>query len=177
MSAAAAAARCPLSGPGRGPRRRDVRTRGGAARGERRRERGWVGRRKGRPLVRVGAPFREKCKRNERRDNGLASRNPVEGSVVKPCFPRCAASDADHQKADWDSIHEKICPLLTPVRTSVPFFSSEKERKHGAEQLLRRQVRAQANVAWESSVQITRLLPLRFGAWKRSQLINKAFLI
>ncbi|KYO30032.1 zinc finger MYND domain-containing protein 12 isoform X1 [Alligator mississippiensis] len=47
--------------------------------------------------------------------------------------------DADHQKADWDSIHEKICPLLTPVRTSVPFFSSEKERKHGAEQLLRRQ--------------------------------------
>ncbi|XP_006023288.1 zinc finger MYND domain-containing protein 12 [Alligator sinensis] len=92
-----------------------------------------------RPLLRVHAPFREKSKRSERRDNGLASRNPVEGYIVKPCFPRCAASDADHQKADWDSIHEKICPLLTPVRTSVPFFSSEKERKHGAEQLLRRQ--------------------------------------
>ncbi|XP_025036482.1 zinc finger MYND domain-containing protein 12 isoform X2 [Pelodiscus sinensis] len=48
-------------------------------------------------------------------------------------------SDVDHQKADWDSIHEKICQLLIPIRTSLPFFNSEKERKHGMEQLLHRQ--------------------------------------
>uniref|UniRef100_A0A452GWP8 Uncharacterized protein n=1 Tax=Gopherus agassizii TaxID=38772 RepID=A0A452GWP8_9SAUR len=47
--------------------------------------------------------------------------------------------DVDHQKADWVSIHEKICQLLIPIRTSFPFFNSEKERKHGMEQLLHRQ--------------------------------------
>uniref|UniRef100_A0A452GWR9 Uncharacterized protein n=1 Tax=Gopherus agassizii TaxID=38772 RepID=A0A452GWR9_9SAUR len=45
-----------------------------------------------------------------------------------------------HQKADWVSIHEKICQLLIPIRTSFPFFNSEKERKHGMEQLLHRQL-------------------------------------
>ncbi|NXA43156.1 ZMY12 protein, partial [Eudromia elegans] len=45
----------------------------------------------------------------------------------------------DHQKADWVSIHERICQLLIPIHTSLPFFSSEKERKHGMEQLLNRQ--------------------------------------
>ncbi|KFQ49843.1 Zinc finger MYND domain-containing protein 12, partial [Pelecanus crispus] len=47
--------------------------------------------------------------------------------------------DADHQKADWVSIHERICQLLIPIRTSAPFLLSEKERKHGTEQLLKRQ--------------------------------------
>ncbi|NXE85015.1 ZMY12 protein, partial [Cochlearius cochlearius] len=45
----------------------------------------------------------------------------------------------DHQKADWVSIHERICQLLIPIRTSLPLLLSEKERKHGAEQLLKRQ--------------------------------------
>ncbi|NWI08518.1 ZMY12 protein, partial [Crypturellus soui] len=45
----------------------------------------------------------------------------------------------DHQEADWVSIHERICQLLIPIHTSSPFFSSEKERKHGMEQLLNRQ--------------------------------------
>ncbi|XP_021273460.1 zinc finger MYND domain-containing protein 12 [Numida meleagris] len=47
--------------------------------------------------------------------------------------------DVDHQKADWVSIHEKICQLLIPVRTSLPFITSEEERKHGVEQLVKRQ--------------------------------------
>ncbi|NWY50715.1 ZMY12 protein, partial [Chionis minor] len=45
----------------------------------------------------------------------------------------------DHQKADWVSIHQRICQLLIPIRTSLPFLLSEKERKHGAEQLVKRQ--------------------------------------
>uniref|UniRef100_A0A8C4YHS0 Zinc finger MYND-type containing 12 n=1 Tax=Gopherus evgoodei TaxID=1825980 RepID=A0A8C4YHS0_9SAUR len=62
-----------------------------------------------------------------------------------PAQLRCGAChvtyycDVDHQKADWVSIHEKICQLLIPIRTSFPFFNSEKERKHGMEQLLHRQ--------------------------------------
>eukprot|EP00076_Gallus_gallus_P028859 XP_015152715.1 zinc finger MYND domain-containing protein 12 isoform X1 [Gallus gallus] len=46
--------------------------------------------------------------------------------------------DVDHQKADWVSIHEKICQLLIPVRTSLPSLTSE-ERKHRVEQLVKRQ--------------------------------------
>nr|XP_032654392.1 zinc finger MYND domain-containing protein 12 isoform X1 [Chelonoidis abingdonii] len=62
-----------------------------------------------------------------------------------PAQLRCGACrvtyycDIDHQQADWVSIHEKICQLLIPIRTSFPFFNSEKERKHGMEQLLHRQ--------------------------------------
>ncbi|KAK2106565.1 Zinc finger MYND domain-containing protein 12 [Saguinus oedipus] len=44
-----------------------------------------------------------------------------------------------HQKADWDSIHEKICQLLIPLRTSMPFYNSEEERQHGLQQLQQRQ--------------------------------------
>ncbi|XP_063143811.1 zinc finger MYND domain-containing protein 12 isoform X5 [Rattus norvegicus] len=44
-----------------------------------------------------------------------------------------------HQKADWGSIHAKICQLLIPLRTSMPFFNSEEERQHGLQQLQRRQ--------------------------------------
>lgn len=46
-----------------------------------------------------------------------------------------------HQRADWGSIHEKICQLLIPLRTSMPFYNSEEERKHGLQQLQQRQVR------------------------------------
>uniref|UniRef100_A0A8C9DRY4 Zinc finger MYND-type containing 12 n=1 Tax=Prolemur simus TaxID=1328070 RepID=A0A8C9DRY4_PROSS len=44
-----------------------------------------------------------------------------------------------HQKADWRSIHEKICQLLIPLRTSMPFYNSEEERQHGLQQLQQRQ--------------------------------------
>ncbi|NWI63497.1 ZMY12 protein, partial [Todus mexicanus] len=46
---------------------------------------------------------------------------------------------ADHQKADWVSIHQQICQLLVPVRTPLPCGLSEQERKHNTEQLLKRQ--------------------------------------
>ncbi|XP_010632375.1 zinc finger MYND domain-containing protein 12 isoform X3 [Fukomys damarensis] len=44
-----------------------------------------------------------------------------------------------HQKADWHSVHEKICQLLIPLRTSMPFYNSEEERQHGLQQLQQRQ--------------------------------------
>ncbi|XP_004740691.1 zinc finger MYND domain-containing protein 12 isoform X1 [Mustela putorius furo] len=44
-----------------------------------------------------------------------------------------------HQRADWNSIHEKICQLLIPLRTSMPFYNSEEERRHGLQQLQQRQ--------------------------------------
>ncbi|XP_055467228.1 zinc finger MYND domain-containing protein 12 [Psammomys obesus] len=44
-----------------------------------------------------------------------------------------------HQKADWGSIHEKICQLLIPLRTVMPFYNSEEERQHGLQQLQKRQ--------------------------------------
>ncbi|KAH0502027.1 Zinc finger MYND domain-containing protein 12 [Microtus ochrogaster] len=44
-----------------------------------------------------------------------------------------------HQKADWASIHEKICQLLIPLRTTMPFYNSEEERQHGLQQLQKRQ--------------------------------------
>ncbi|XP_069775037.1 zinc finger MYND domain-containing protein 12 isoform X2 [Narcine bancroftii] len=44
-----------------------------------------------------------------------------------------------HQEADWNGIHEKICQLLIPVRTPLPFLSSSKEREHCKEQLVQRQ--------------------------------------
>ncbi|CAI5782630.1 finger MYND domain-containing 12 [Podarcis lilfordi] len=47
--------------------------------------------------------------------------------------------DVEHQSADWVSIHEKICQLLIPLRTTLPFYNSEEERKHGREQKLRRE--------------------------------------
>ncbi|XP_035423719.1 zinc finger MYND domain-containing protein 12 [Cygnus atratus] len=47
--------------------------------------------------------------------------------------------DVDHQKAGWVSIHEKVCQLPMPVRTSLPLLIPEEERKHGAEQLVKRQ--------------------------------------
>ncbi|KAG8434295.1 hypothetical protein GDO86_012610 [Hymenochirus boettgeri] len=43
--------------------------------------------------------------------------------------------NANHQQADWVSIHEKICQLLIPLRIAEPFRSSAKERLHCIEQL------------------------------------------
>ncbi|XP_063001381.1 zinc finger MYND domain-containing protein 12 [Elgaria multicarinata webbii] len=47
--------------------------------------------------------------------------------------------DVQHQNADWVSVHERICQLLIPLRTALPFYNSEKERKHGQEQKIRRE--------------------------------------
>eukprot|EP00112_Aurelia_sp_Birch-Aquarium-sp1_P024374 Seg768.15 transcript_id=Seg768.15/GoldUCD/mRNA.D3Y31 product="Zinc finger MYND domain-containing protein 12" protein_id=Seg768.15/GoldUCD/D3Y31 len=42
---------------------------------------------------------------------------------------------AEHQNIDWVGIHEKICQLLIPLRTPIPFTSgSEEERKHRKDQ-------------------------------------------
>lgn len=46
--------------------------------------------------------------------------------------------DVEHQRADWTSIHEKICQLLIPLRTPLPFLNSAAERSHSMEQLLQR---------------------------------------
>ncbi|NWW73027.1 ZMY12 protein, partial [Climacteris rufus] len=44
-----------------------------------------------------------------------------------------------HQRSDWISIHGQICHLLIPILGPQPCLHSEKDRKHGREQLLRRQ--------------------------------------
>ncbi|XP_064534792.1 zinc finger MYND domain-containing protein 12 isoform X1 [Pseudopipra pipra] len=99
--------------------------------------------------------------------------------------PRCRLvryCDASHQGADWNSIHEKICPLLIPPQ---PCFHSEREREHGKEQLLRRQksivevaVSAAQRFLWEGKA--LEALPaalqaLRFSArvfgWSSVQLV------
>ncbi|XP_006887624.1 PREDICTED: zinc finger MYND domain-containing protein 12-like [Elephantulus edwardii] len=49
------------------------------------------------------------------------------------------SSGVVHQRADWASIHEKICQLLIPLRTPMPFYNSEEERQHGRQQLQQRQ--------------------------------------
>ncbi|CAK6441084.1 unnamed protein product [Pipistrellus nathusii] len=56
--------------------------------------------------------------------------------------PACTVTyycDVVHQKTDWNSIHEKICQLLIPLRTTMPFYNSEEERQHGLQQLQKRQ--------------------------------------
>jgi len=41
---------------------------------------------------------------------------------------------------DFVGIHEKICQLLIPLRTPLPFDSSEEQRQHSKQQLIMRQV-------------------------------------
>ncbi|KAM9299037.1 zinc finger MYND domain-containing protein 12 [Gastrophryne carolinensis] len=61
-----------------------------------------------------------------------------------PAYIQCAACKvtyycgAEHQRADWSSVHEKICQLLIPVRMPLPFLASAEERAHCTEQLLQR---------------------------------------
>lgn len=49
-------------------------------------------------------------------------------------------SGPEHQKTDWLGIHEKICQLLIPLRTPIPFLGSEEERQHRKQQQIVRQV-------------------------------------
>ncbi|XP_029520197.1 zinc finger MYND domain-containing protein 12 isoform X2 [Oncorhynchus nerka] len=47
--------------------------------------------------------------------------------------------DTEHQQADWVGIHEKICQLLIPIRTAMPFHSLQADRDHHRAQILHRQ--------------------------------------
>ncbi|XP_057895404.1 zinc finger MYND domain-containing protein 12 [Melospiza georgiana] len=47
--------------------------------------------------------------------------------------------DVSHQKTDWNSVHSKICHLLSPVLKPQRCFHSAKDRKEGKEELLRKQ--------------------------------------
>ncbi|XP_075629562.1 LOW QUALITY PROTEIN: zinc finger MYND domain-containing protein 12 [Balearica regulorum gibbericeps] len=92
------------------------------------------------------SPCRKCCLGNAAGSRGgmLAGSRRCElcGAAARLRCGRCRLTfycDVDHQKADWVSIHKKICQLLIPIRTSLPFFLSEKERKHGMEQLVKRQ--------------------------------------
>ncbi|XP_070562027.1 zinc finger MYND domain-containing protein 12-like [Ptychodera flava] len=65
----------------------------------------------------------------------------------KPAFIQCTQCRVtyycgkEHQRADWEGIHEKICQLLIPLRTmSLPFLPSEEERKKREDEKLRRQL-------------------------------------
>lgn len=41
-------------------------------------------------------------------------------------------SDVAHQQADWNSIHEKVCELLSSIRTPAPFscFQADSDIHH-----------------------------------------------
>jgi len=64
----------------------------------------------------------------------------------KPAFVQCLKCRvtyycaAEHQRADWQGIHEKICQLLIPLRTPIPFLGSEEERQHRKQQQTLRQM-------------------------------------
>uniref|UniRef100_A0A8C0US64 Uncharacterized protein n=1 Tax=Cyanistes caeruleus TaxID=156563 RepID=A0A8C0US64_CYACU len=62
------------------------------------------------------------------------------GALGNCCGESPERHDVSHQRTDWIGIHGRICHLLIPVLGPQPCFHSEKDRKHGKEQLLRRQV-------------------------------------
>ncbi|XP_046558779.1 zinc finger MYND domain-containing protein 12-like [Haliotis rubra] len=59
----------------------------------------------------------------------------------KPAFIQCMHCrvtyycGAEHQKADWLGIHEKICDSLVPLRVSAPFLPSDEERQKREKEL------------------------------------------
>ncbi|XP_036388567.1 zinc finger MYND domain-containing protein 12 [Megalops cyprinoides] len=63
----------------------------------------------------------------------------------KPAYIQCTKCyvtfycDAEHQRADWVSIHSKVCQLLIPVRTAVPYYTLQADREHHRAQILQRQ--------------------------------------
>ena len=53
------------------------------------------------------------------------------GQGATICCDRCNTTfycGKEHQHIDWFGIHEKICPLLAPLRAAPPVVSSEDER-------------------------------------------------
>ncbi|XP_010873899.1 zinc finger MYND domain-containing protein 12 isoform X1 [Esox lucius] len=63
----------------------------------------------------------------------------------KPAYLQCTKCrvtfycDTDHQQADWVGIHEKVCQLLIPIRTTMPFHSLQADRDHHCAQIQHRQ--------------------------------------
>ena len=49
-------------------------------------------------------------------------------------------SGVEHQQTDWLGVHEKICQLLIPLRTQMPFQTSEEERENRKQWLLQKKV-------------------------------------
>ncbi|XP_072174456.1 zinc finger MYND domain-containing protein 12-like [Diadema setosum] len=65
----------------------------------------------------------------------------------KPAFVQCTRCrvtyycGVEHQQADWVGIHEKICQLLIPLRTTqVSFLSSEEQRRKQEADMLERRI-------------------------------------
>ncbi|KAJ3233743.1 Zinc finger MYND domain-containing protein 12 [Chytriomyces hyalinus] len=64
----------------------------------------------------------------------------------KPAYIQCKDCrvtfycDNEHQSTDFRGIHEKICPLLIPLRTPVAILGSEEERLHRDKQTRHRQI-------------------------------------
>lgn len=79
--------------------------------------------------------------RNLERQQGIISLY-IKSQQLPASFSPPFASDVSHQKTDWVSIHSQICHLLSPVLRPQACFHSEKDRKQGKEELLRKQVGA-----------------------------------
>ena len=54
-------------------------------------------------------------------------------------------SNAEHQEEDWLAIHEKICPIVTVLRSPQGHANSEEERQRRQQQQLLRKVCMWAN--------------------------------
>jgi len=50
-------------------------------------------------------------------------------------------SGEDHQREDWLAIHQKICPIVSVLRSPLPHASSQEEREHHRHQQTLRKVR------------------------------------
>ncbi|KAJ8264915.1 hypothetical protein COCON_G00140140 [Conger conger] len=63
----------------------------------------------------------------------------------KPAYIQCTKCfvtfycGKEHQDDDWVAIHQKVCQLLIPVRTPVPYYTLEAEREQHYTQILDRQ--------------------------------------
>ena len=60
-------------------------------------------------------------------------------------------SGEDHQRDDWLSIHEQICPIVGVVRSAQPHAISEEERTHRKHQQTLRKVGISSNQSMYSS--------------------------
>ncbi|KAI8621217.1 hypothetical protein BC830DRAFT_1095244 [Chytriomyces sp. MP71] len=63
----------------------------------------------------------------------------------KPAYIQCKDCrvtfycDKEHQSTDWRGIHQKICPMLIPLRTPITVLGSEDERIYREKQTKHRQ--------------------------------------
>ena len=58
--------------------------------------------------------------------------------MVTLCWLLC--SGLEHQEEDWLSIHEKLCPIITVLRSPQTHANTEEERQHRHQQQLLRKV-------------------------------------